>query len=326
MDRFPNTQMPASQPLNTWSTEQAEGAPPLTYWIEAICEAFLDLKADSPERNQFHGRLEKHGLGAIDLNFIEASAQKVWRTQREIARSSDSEFYLICMRDRAMSVRQSHRETHIGPGDCVLLDSKEPLEFAFPDTFNVLSIQIPDRWLRQRIASPENATAIRFGTDTGWGATLASAAANLTRQSLEHIALPREDIAEHFVALMALATGERPPGTTTHQQDMIRRLMQSLRARSHETDLSPADIAAHHGISKRYLHMLFAAAGTSFSTSLINLRLGNAQHMLADPRFARLAIGEIAARCGFADPSHFARRFRRQFGAAPETFRRVRQA
>jgi len=31
---------------------------------------------------------------------------------------------------------------------------------------------------------------------------------------------------------------------------------------------------------------------------------------------------EVAARCGFADPSHFARRFRRQLGVAPLAFRR----
>ncbi len=52
-------------------------------------------------------------------------------------------------------------------------------------------------------------------------------------------------------------------------------------------------------------------------------RLQRAQDLLTDPRLRDLPIIEIAARCGFTDPSHFARRFRRQFGVTPLAFRRA---
>jgi AraC-like DNA-binding protein len=43
---------------------------------------------------------------------------------------------------------------------------------------------------------------------------------------------------------------------------------------------------------------------------------------LGDRRCADAPIGDIAARCGFAEASHFARRFRSAFGFAPSDYRR----
>ena len=36
-----------------------------------------------------------------------------------------------------------------------------------------------------------------------------------------------------------------------------------------------------------------------------------------------LAIAEVAEKCGFSDPSHFARRFRKRFGVTPIQYRRA---
>ena len=52
-----------------------------------------------------------------------------------------------------------------------------------------------------------------------------------------------------------------------------------------------------------------------------------ARHALAywiDTRFAGLTIIEVAARCGFLEPSHFARRFRKAYGVGPTQFRAAR--
>ena len=47
---------------------------------------------------------------------------------------------------------------------------------------------------------------------------------------------------------------------------------------------------------------------------------------LEDRRFARVSIADIAWRSGFADPSHFARRFRQRYGIAPALYRRTLHA
>jgi AraC-like DNA-binding protein len=76
------------------------------------------------------------------------------------------------------------------------------------------------------------------------------------------------------------------------------------------------------GISKRYLHSLFAASGTTFCKELMSLRLERAARQLRDPQFANVSVSEIAWRCGFADSSHFARRFCQRYGTPPREYRR----
>jgi transcriptional regulator GlxA family with amidase domain len=90
-----------------------------------------------------------------------------------------------------------------------------------------------------------------------------------------------------------------------------------------DPSLDPQSVADLHGISKRYLHLLFANAGTSFGAALMELRLERARQLLDDRRLARVGISELAWRCGFSEPSHFARRFRARFGAAPDAYRKA---
>jgi transcriptional regulator GlxA family with amidase domain len=70
---------------------------------------------------------------------------------------------------------------------------------------------------------------------------------------------------------------------------------------------------------------LFAQSGTTFGHELLRIRLELARRLLGDRRFGKISIGEVAARCGFVEPSHFARRFRAKYGQGPTEFRRATQ-
>jgi transcriptional regulator GlxA family with amidase domain len=67
--------------------------------------------------------------------------------------------------------------------------------------------------------------------------------------------------------------------------------------------------------------MLFARRHMTFGEQLLEVRLERAREVLRDARFADLPIGEVAASCGFAEASHFARCFREHYGSAPSLFR-----
>jgi AraC-like DNA-binding protein len=81
-------------------------------------------------------------------------------------------------------------------------------------------------------------------------------------------------------------------------------IMASLRSDT----LSIAAIAARHGISPRYVHMLFESEGTTFSEFVLGHRLASAHRMLRDPRYLSHSITAIAFACGFVDLSHSAAR------------------
>ena len=86
-------------------------------------------------------------------------------------------------------------------------------------------------------------------------------------------------------------------------------------------DLSITGVASRQRVSTRYLHLLFAMEGCTFSQFVVNQRLSRARDMLTSPKHAGLNISTIAFECGFGDLSYFNRRFRRHFGATPRALR-----
>ena len=60
----------------------------------------------------------------------------------------------------------------------------------------------------------------------------------------------------------------------------------------------------------------------SLSQFVLDRRLARVHRMLADPRHAHSAIGDIALAAGFGDISTFNREFRRRFGMTPSDVRR----
>ena len=87
------------------------------------------------------------------------------------------------------------------------------------------------------------------------------------------------------------------------------------------TALSVPEVAERHGVTPRYVQMLFAAEGVTFSEYVLGQRLAQARQMLTEPVFASRSISSIAFEAGFADLSHFNKAFRRRFGATPTDVR-----
>ena len=89
---------------------------------------------------------------------------------------------------------------------------------------------------------------------------------------------------------------------------------------SHLTEnISLEAIAAELGMSQFYFCRLFKqTTGTTPHQYLIKLRVERAKYLLKN---TKLTINEVADECGFANPSHLARHFRRDMGLSPKQFR-----
>jgi AraC-like DNA-binding protein len=94
-------------------------------------------------------------------------------------------------------------------------------------------------------------------------------------------------------------------------------VMESLSDRA----LSVGVIAARHGITPRYVDMLFDSEGMTFSAFVVENRLAQAYRKLTDPGLFALKISAISDDCGFQDISWFNRSFRRRYGATPSDVR-----
>ncbi len=302
-----------------WSTEDVDPRRALAYWVDTVCDRFLELEIDTPLGDRFRARLEQAELGAATVNLVDAESQRVQRTRAKIAHSRYPVFFLLQLRAGRIRLRQLGQEAHLHAGESVLIDGTEPYELVCPEATSSFALRLPEPWLKRWIPYPERFGVRVFGRE-GWSAALNAALSSLEVHALEQLVLPHSLVAEQIAALLALAAGDIAPvpaRRTLHDD-----LLCTLRDRLHEPDLTPLDVAVQHHVSKRTVHYAFARAGTTFNEQLMRLRLERARELLCDPRFADLPVSEIAARCGFADPSHFARRFRWHFAEAPLQARR----
>jgi AraC family transcriptional regulator, positive regulator of tynA and feaB len=302
-----------------WSTQEVGQQRALAYWVDTVCDQFLELEIDTPLRNRFHASLDQVDLGPATANFFEADTQLVRRTSAKIARMRAPMFVLMQLRVGEVRFRQLGNDVRIGTGECVFVDGTEPYELECLSLTKAVALRLPADWLSGWLAQPQRHAGKLFSA-SGWSSALCAFVASLDLNSCDQLALPTDALAEPIATLLKMAIGPEP-GPSSRQPILFNRLMCTLQNRLHESDLSPLTVATELGVSTRTVHYAFARAGTTFVQRLMELRLGRAHDLLRNGRLFDLPVAEVAARCGFADPSHFARRFRRRFGQSPLQFR-----
>jgi AraC-like DNA-binding protein len=85
--------------------------------------------------------------------------------------------------------------------------------------------------------------------------------------------------------------------------------------------LNPELIARQLNCSRAHLYRVFAEQGETIAGYVRERRLRWAYELLNGASARDLSIGDIAYRCGFEDPVHFAKLFRQRFGLTPRSLR-----
>jgi AraC-like DNA-binding protein len=304
-----------------WSTDQVEASRALASWTEKASEALLELDIHSPMKDRFSARLRQRPFGPMTASLIEVTAQDVRRTKRHIARHRCDRLDLIFVRRGSLSLQHYGKQADTHSGSCVVMDPDEVYQFVTSESCECLLLQIPRSWLQPWLPNPDAIMAKPLGAASGWEATLVSALSTLSGQDWDDLPLPEGVVAEQIAVLLTLSAGRGTIAPSRHRNALIKRIRQTLADHCHDATFNPQRAANTNGISKRYLHALFASMGSTFGNELMRVRLERAAIMLRDHRFASSSIADIAWRCGFVDQNHFARRFRRHHGISPTAFR-----
>jgi AraC-like DNA-binding protein len=89
-----------------------------------------------------------------------------------------------------------------------------------------------------------------------------------------------------------------------------------------DADLSPGLLARELNVSVRTLQRAFAETGEPATSYIRRRRLERARAELISPG-PPVTVSELAARCGFADSSHFIRLFKKEYGHSPARLARL---
>lgn len=225
---------------------------------------------------------------------------------------------------------QRRRQMAAGPGDGLLISCSEEWTLAFPDKTHFIGVQLPHDALSSLI--PEAGTAplrldhketqaLRLLRDylsaMNRSGVLSDSASDLEvgRVAAAHV--------QHLVALALSSAPDRPePGKRRCLPVVrLRTIQKDIESLLGEPELSVDFVAARHGVTPRYVQMLFEAKGTTFSRFVLSRRLAHARQRLTDPAYAGRTVTDIALEAGFSDLSYFNRTFRRRYGAAPSSMR-----
>jgi AraC-like DNA-binding protein len=290
-------------------------------WTDRLGTYLTELHVESTTLGAHRGRIQHFQLGSLQLNCLSATSQRVLHSPAMVSRSSN-DYLLLLFEKEAARLWHYGLEMNVPEGSFVLLDNQQPFELLRENGGVTLAMRLEDAWLRHWLPHPNAAVAVPIVGEDGWGAPLAATLRNISKHGLADAILPRSVIADQLGAFLALMIGGQGQGVSRHQGEMLVRLKRCMQERLDELDLDPTIIANAFGISKRYLHGLFAQAGHTFGGLLIEMRLERAAEMLRDRRFNGYRAGDIAWTCGFANASHFARRFRAKYGVSPADYRK----
>jgi AraC-like DNA-binding protein len=270
-----------------------------------------------------HARVDLWPLGgSLGLLHRTSSAVRLTRTPGQADAGADRlALTLLGPGDWSFRRRGSTRTVRSPRWELILVDHASPYEFVRRGTGSTFA----------------------FGLDTADlglpPAVVAAAADRLERSPLHHLVrrhlldLARSvdqlsgpaatmlgtATAELARAYLLSAVGTRPE--PAGPEPLLARTRLWIRTHRADADLSAARIARAHAVSVRQLYAAWAGQPETLAGHVLAQRLELAGDLLARPAARARTIGSVARACGFADPAHFSRRFRRAYGVTPREWR-----
>ena len=223
---------------------------------------------------------------------------------------------------------QDGREAVLRPGDFGIYDCSRPYTFVTNEQFGMLACVLPRDLIGFSPDRMSQITATRIPSANGIGWAMAPFLRRLADLAVRDEVPPDEHrVVESVVDLvgsLCATVMTEDAGPHVHSRaELVLRIRAYIDSHLGDPDLTPTRIAATHFISKRYLHKLFEAEGTSVSRWIRERRLERCRSALADPRWRDETVTSIGMRWGLTDAAHFSRLFRETYGCTPSEYRRL---
>jgi AraC-like DNA-binding protein len=252
---------------------------------------------------------------------------EVIRTPRLI-RASDPELCKIDLQLRGrVVVGQDDRQVELAGGAFTFIDLSRPSHLV-GELDGVAAVMFPRSLLPLRYADTKQLAGAAFHPQDAGTSLVAALVGQLSSRSNEYAPDAAARIGAAVFDLILAALSARldrseavPPGT---RMRVLRwRVKAYIEERLGDPRLSPAEIAAAHHVSLRYLYRIFEAERSTVGSWIRGRRLRRCREDLADPALRDRPVSAVGARWGFIDPTHFGRVFKAEFGVTPSDYRRM---
>jgi AraC-like DNA-binding protein len=299
----------------------------LPYFREALGRSFTRLDLGPYDDRPVRYEATVHGFDGLGVIWGRTNGNIGRRTQPLLTDGND-DFIFGTILSGCSLPSQVGREFRMDAGAAVLLSCGDVGAKDYPVPTEFLTLRIPRRLLNGMAAKPEDALARPIPENT----EALRLMVDYVRLSLKNRTPTSPELRRLFVAhvtdLVALAVGATRDGANiAYGRGMRAARLQAAKAfiirNIRRGDLSANSLAAHLGVTPRYVHLLFEAESLSFNKFVVAQRLERVYEMLFGTEHPGGTIAEIAFTAGFNDLSHFNRAFRRRFGMTPSEARQM---
>lgn len=313
--------------MNVYSITSVPKEERLDYWHRLVCEYLLDdnAAADYHGASPSRGKLTVHDFKRLKLMQVESPQNVVRRDAACVSKAAEEFAEVAYQRKGTVVFRQAGRTVTMTPGCLSLYDSNLPHELKIANDCEQVIARIPRSQLARKIPQFEKVIARPLDGQQGIGKVVVQLLNILSTQDTSIYS----DSTWHTIDALLDSTAAAVSGTYTREGEELtsskRALLQRIKlyVSNHlaSESLSPAEIAAKHGISVRYLNTLLEHEGTSITRWIRRQRLERCAADLALTSNAHRSIGEIAYAWGFNSLSYFNREFKAHYDLAPRDYR-----
>lgn len=311
-----------------YSSQDLGGADQLSRYQALVAPRVAKIEAQPSRRAGFSCEIAEMSVGPLRFVRIQSDPVELRRSMRCIEADGQTQYLIGLNLSGASTVHHATGHSLIPAGGLFLLDKTVPYESAVIERTQRIIIAIPRPLLERRLDDPGRYLSVMPETDSGVGRIAATYLTTLVAEGPGMTVSQQTAAADICLDLLAMAfeAGDMERGDTPRRSGprtlmLLSRIKAYLRCRLTDPDLTPSEIARAHGISKRYLHTLFASTNNTLGAWVREERMTRAHAALADPRCERLSITEVALREGFNDIPHFSRQFKARFGMTPAVAR-----
>jgi AraC-like DNA-binding protein len=312
--------------VESYSTDGVESSRRAAYWNDRASECIVPLVSQPDDPDRFHGSIRRSTVGELTFIDVWSEAQVVRHTREHAARTRSPVFFIQLQLQGECSERQIGRETVLGAGDLTLCDTTRVYETSFNGPNRMLMVGVNRDRLRRYVPDPERMTAIPVRAQGSVGGLLSSFLVNFWteyQRGMETAAAERCVLTG--LELLGAAYGDIVPAPGVARglaEANLMRVVSYIESHVKDHDLTLQGVARACKITPRYVHHLFARRAETPADFIMRRRLELCAAALTSPAQVHRSVTEIAFDHGFNSQTHFARVFRKKFGATPRDYRR----
>lgn len=299
--------------VESFATSMVAPRQRLAFWNAVAAETFGAMSVEGACA-PFAGQLRRRRVGSLLMADVASSPARVHGLK---GGACEGGYFILLNESGCSRMAQGGREVFLRPGELTVLRAEERFDIEFPAPNRCLVLFLPGT----THAADLESHAVRCHP---------SGEAPLLAGLLRQLALrdPGGGTAVEQAARLAAVTRDVLALTWPARRDAAARRSMAdwweairglVERRFADPDFDVGAVAQELGVSRRFVHMVFAHAGERAERYIVGRRLEAAAGRLSGSPPAR--VTDVAFEVGFSDLSHFCRVFRRRFGRTPRGFR-----